>query len=158
MLKMIDTVYYNDELRCHRNGVVERFWRNKYWQIVDNNSNNSKGYNVIKINNKMIKRHRLIAYCFLALENIMGNRNGVDLIDHIDGDKLNNDVSNLRITNNSGNQHNRKDTKGYYFVKSSQKYKANIMINNKQIYLGLYETEEEAKQSYLEGKRKYHLW
>jgi|LakMenEpi03Aug12_release.lakeMendotaPanAssembly.Ray.scaffolds.fasta_scaffold1303928_1 hypothetical protein len=157
MLKMIDTVYYNDELRCSRNGVVERFYRNCYWKIVENNSNNN-GYNQIKINNKMILRHRLIAFCFLGLEDIVGRLDKTNVIDHIDGNPSNNAVNNLRITNNSGNQHNRKNAKGFHFNKRDKKYQAQIMINNKHIHLGSYETEEEAKQAYLEGKRKYHLW
>jgi hypothetical protein len=155
---MIDTVYYNDELRCHRNGVVERLFKKKGWKIVENISNNGNGYNDIRINNKMIKRHRLIAYCFLGLENIIGNKNGVDLIDHMDHNKLNNAVANLRITNQSGNNQNRPNAKGYTFNKEHKKYHAQIMINNKKIHLGSYNTEEEARQAYLEGKRKYHLW
>jgi hypothetical protein len=154
---MIDTVYYNDELRCHRNGVVERFWRNKYWKIVENNSS-GYGYNHIRINNKMIKRHRLIAYCFLGLDDIVGRLDKTNVIDHIDGNRLNNSVANLRITNQSGNNQNRKDVKGYSFYKQNKKYQARIMINNKQIHLGSYDTEEEARQAYLEGKRIHHIF
>jgi hypothetical protein len=154
---MIDTVYYNDELRCFRNGVVERFFKRKGWQIIEN-TNNSKGYNHIKINNKMIRRHRLIAYCFLGLNDIMSNNNGIDLIDHIDGNTLNNAVANLRITNQSGNNQNRPNVKGYSFNKRDKKYQAKIRINYKTIHLGYYNTEEEARQAYLEGKRNYHLW
>jgi hypothetical protein len=154
---MIDCVYYNDEIRCHRDGRVERFYYHKYWRIVENNAN-TNGYNNIRINGKMILRHRLIAYCFLGLENIVGRLDKTNVIDHIDGNKINNHINNLRITNNSGNNQNRKDAKGYCFHKRDKKYQAQIMTNNKLIYLGLYETEEEAKEAYLEGKRKYHLW
>jgi hypothetical protein len=47
--------------------------------------------------------------------------------------------------------------KGYSFDKSSQKWKAKIQVNNKPIYLGYYNTEEEAREAYLTAKRKYHL-
>ncbi len=154
---MIDTVYYNDELRCFRNGVVERFWRNKYWKIVEN-TGNENGYNSIKINGKTIKRHRLMAYCFLGLDDIVGRLDKTNVIDHIDGNPLNNSLNNLRITNNSGNAQNQKNIKGFHFHKVMKKYKAKIMVNYKSIHLGYYETEEEARQSYLEGKEKYHLW
>ncbi len=154
---MIDTVYYNDEIRCHRNGVVERFWRNKYWKIVENIDNTSNGYNRIYIN-KPIKRHRIIAYCFLGLDDIVGRLDKTNIIDHIDGNKLNNCVANLRITNNSENSQNRPNTKGYYFKKSNQKYGAKIAINYKQIHLGYYDTAEEAHQAYLEGKRIHHIF
>ncbi len=155
---MIDTVYYNDEIRCFRNGVVERLYYHKYWRIVENTGNNIKGYNLIKINEKTIRRHRLIAYCFLGLDDIVGRLDKTNVIDHIDGNKLNNCVSNLRITNSSGNGQNRPNTKGYTFHKRDKKYQAEIKINKKSIHLGYYETEEEARQAYLEGKRKYHLW
>jgi hypothetical protein len=154
---MIDTVYYNDELRCHRNGVVERFYRNCYWKIVENTAN-INGYNRIGINGKMIFRHRLIAFCFLGLENINEVKSGSDVIDHINGNKLNNAIANLRITNQSGNLQNRKDVKGYSFHKREKKYQTQIMVNYKLIHLGYYNTEEEARQAYLEGKRNYHLW
>ena len=154
---MIDCIYYNDEIRCYRNGVVERYYKNKYWRIVENTANCNNGYNRITTNKKLIKRHRLIAFCFLGLENINEVKSGVDLIDHIDHNKLNNCVANLRITNSSGNAQNRKDVKGYYFYKANQKWLAYITINYKPIHLGYYNTEEEAREAYLDGKRKYHL-
>jgi hypothetical protein len=154
---MIDCVYFNDKIRCYRNGVVERFWRNKYWKVVENNANNGDGYNTIKINGKMIKRHRLLAYCFLGLENIVGEKGADDCIDHRYGNKLDNSVANLRITTHQGNQHNRPTAKGYCWHKQSNKWNASIALNGKRIHLGLYDTEEEAHQSYLRGKAKYHI-
>jgi hypothetical protein len=44
---------------------------------------------------------------FTNQNDIVGNQNGIDLIDHINHDKLNNSVENLRITNQSGNQQNK---------------------------------------------------
>jgi len=154
---MTDFIYYNDEIRCYKNGMVERFWRNKYWKIVENIDNCKEGYNVITINKKSIRRHRIIAYCFLELKNIVGNKNGIDLIDHIDGNKLNNSVENLRITNNSGNQRNRKNTKGYYFDKKKNKYRAQIRVNGKTKHLGYFDTKEEAHNAYLKGKKIHHI-
>jgi len=153
---MINLIYYNDKIRCYRDGQVERFWKNKYWKIVENN-NNHTGYNRIQINKKSIKRHRLIAYCFLGLQNIVGNKKGIDLIDHIDGNKLNNSIENLRITNNSGNQQNKKNVKGYHFDKKLNKYKAYIMVNGKKIHLGLFDTKEDAHNAYLNAKKIYHI-
>lgn len=151
---MIDVVYYNDETRCFRNGVVERFWYNQYWRIVKN-SPSVNGYNRIDINGKRIYRHRLIAFCFLGLDNTSEVKRGDDVIDHKDRNKLNNCVENLRITNQSGNHYNRSNVKGYSFQKG--KYRASICVNYKTIHLGLYATEDEARTAYLEAKRKYHL-
>jgi len=154
---MTDFIYYNDEIRCYINGKVERFWRNKYWKIVENIDNCKEGYNRIKINKKMILRHRIIAYCFLGLQNIVGTNKGIDLIDHIDGDKLNNSVENLRITNGNGNQHNRKNTKGYYFNKQKNKYQAQIMVNGKNQNLKCYDNKEDAGQAYSNAKKIHHI-
>jgi len=152
---MIDCVYYNDGIRCYRDGRVER-WFKKVWKIVENTDNHSKGYNYIGINKKNIMRHRLIAFCFLGLENIVGKSGGNDLIDHKDRNKLNNAVYNLRITTHQGNGQN-KNCKGYYFHKSRGKFQAQIESNGKHIHLGYYTTAEEAHQSYLEGKKIYHI-
>ena len=153
---MIDCIYYNDTIRCYRNGIVERYWKRKGWKIVENTGNNN-GYNQLCINKKKIRRHRLIAFCFLGLRDLVGELNKSNVIDHIDGNPLNNCVANLRITNNSGNAQNRKNTKGYYFQKPNQKWLSQIRVNKKRIYLGYYNTEEEAREAYLVAKRKYHL-
>ncbi len=152
---MIDCIYFNDTIRCYRNGVVERLFRNCYWKIVEN-TGNCKGYDTIGINGKMISRHRLMAYCFLGLNDIVGDKIGTDLIDHIDNNPLNNSVANLRIATPSINQQNRKH-KGYYFNKKRGLFKSQIWLDGKNIYLGYYATEEEARQAYLSGKEKYHI-
>ena len=155
--KMNKVVYYNDYIRCYYDGKVERLdyrYKNPEWKIVEN-VDNKYGYNAININNKMIRRHRLIAFCFLGLDNIDGVNNGVDLIDHIDGNKLNNSADNLRITNSAGNCQNTK-AKGYSWHKRSKKWLASIQLNGRQIHLGCYTTEEDAHQAYLNAKPLYH--
>ena len=155
----IDCVYFNDYIRCYRNGVVERINRKqikKGWYEVKNTANvGSKGYNCVKINDVDVKRHRLIAYCFLGLKNLVGDYRGVDVIDHINRNRLDNRVENLRITTNQGNQHNR-TAKGYTWCKSNKKWNAQIRLNGKSHHLGYYDTEEEARQSYLRAKPIYH--
>ena len=151
----IDCIYYNDKIRCFRDGGVERFWK-KGWNIVENNDNHN-GYNVVGINGKMIFRHRLIAFCFLGLNNIVGESGRDDCIDHRYGNKLDNSVDNLRITTASGNQHNRPKAKGYSWDCKYKKWKSALKVNNKNIHLGYYTTEEEARQAYLDGKQKYHI-
>lgn len=153
---MIDCVYYNNAIRCYRDGRVERLFKRKGWKCVENTANDGKGYNHIKINKLIILRHRLIAFCFLGLKNISEQKRGDDVIDHKNGNPLTNCVDNLRITNGSGNQHNRKTAKGYYFNKERGKYQAQIRLNNKLIYLGQYAIEDDARTAYLEGKRIHH--
>jgi hypothetical protein len=70
-----------------------------------------------------------------------------DLIDHIDRVKCNNKISNLRNASTSINQLNR-NSKGYYFYKTKNKFRAKIMMNRKFKHLGYFEKEEEAKECY----------
>jgi len=156
---MIDLVYYNDYIRCYRDGVVERLnkhYKPAKWTIVKNTANHSKGYNQLKVNKKLCYRQRLIAYCFLGLNNIIGESGADDCIDHKNGIPLDNRVANLRITTQQGNNQNT-PAKGYTWCKKDKKWRAQITLNGKQIYLGYYNKEEEAHQAYLEAKLKYHI-
>lgn len=85
-------------------------------------------------------------------------------IDHINGDKSDNRIINLREATNSLNQQNkikaRKDNKtsliGVGFHSASNKYRARITLNRKQIHLGLFDNEQEAFQAYVLAKRNLH--
>jgi hypothetical protein len=115
---------------------------------------NTKGYIVLYLHkNKQrysLKGHHLA--WFMKYGNV-----DFEMLDHFNQDKTDNRIDNLRIANRQINQHNRlKTTKGYYFNKEHNRWRAEIMINNKTILLGYYKTEEEARQSYLNGKEKYH--
>ena len=79
----------------------------------------------------------------------------VDCIDHINRDKSDNRICNLRSVTQHQNSFNR-DDKGYYFDKIGKKWKSQIFSDGRKIYLGRYSTEKEAHQSYLEAKQKYH--
>lgn len=77
-------------------------------------------------------------------------------IDHINRDKKDNRIENLRKVTNSGNQQN-KNSKGYSYLKSHKRWYARIIVNNKRIHLGSYKTENEARQSYIKAKQLYHI-
>ena len=79
----------------------------------------------------------------------------VDYIDHINGIKDDNRICNLREVTNQQNQHNRTKAKGY--ISNRNKYVAQITINSKSIHLGRYNTEQEARQAYLDAKKIYHI-
>ncbi len=78
-------------------------------------------------------------------------------LDHFNRIRNDNRISNLRIVTNQQNQFNRSDVKGYTWNKRDQKWKAYLKLNGKYIHLGLFKTEEEARQSYLEAKKIYHI-
>jgi len=93
------------------------------------------------------KAHQLIFY---KANNIV-----VDCIDHINGDKTDNRIENLREVTKQKNAFNTK-TKGYSWNKENKKWRSRITLNNKQIHLGLFDKEEDAKQAYLDAKKVYH--
>lgn len=78
------------------------------------------------------------------------------VVDHIDGDGLNNTRENLRICERWQNNGNvRKTTKptsskykGVYYSKSINRWCADIYVNNKKVRLGKYKTENEAGEAY----------
>ena len=138
------------ELKVFKNGNIYRTRFNKIKLI--NNVANQNGYNTIGINGKLIYRHRIIAHTFLNLEiNDLKKQ-----VDHIDGNRLNSELTNLRVVNHQQNQWNQTKAKGYYKTKSN-KFHSQIKLNSKVIYLGLFSTEEEAKLAYKNAKLIYHI-
>jgi hypothetical protein len=97
---------------------------------------------------------------FLARE-IMGVTDGSILVDHINGNPLDNRRSNLRTCNKSQNSCNRGaprtnklDLKGVR--KIDGRYMAQICKNQKGFYLGLFSTPEEAHEAYKAAARVLH--
>lgn len=110
----------------------------------------SHQYIQIVIKRKVYRTHRILAYAYLGLE----LNDKTKIIDHIDRNGKNNKISNLRIVSHTENNWNR-ECKGYR--KYYDKYRAIIVVNHKQINLGLYDTPEEANKIYKDAKLKYHV-
>jgi hypothetical protein len=77
-------------------------------------------------------------------------------VDHIDRIRNNNNINNLRIVTNSQNMFNI-NAKGVYKHSQANGWFATICINYKKIYLGYFDTEEEAHAAYIEAKAKHHI-
>jgi len=82
-------------------------------------------------------------------------------IDHINGDKTDNRISNLRDCSNSENLHNTglssRNTSGYKGVswsRRAKKYRASIKVNSKYHYLGSFDSAYEAHLAYIEASKK----
>lgn len=86
--------------------------------------------------------HRIVALSCLE------NPDNHPTVDHIDGNKLNNSLENLRWANNSTQQRNKPSTKGYCWNKAVGKWMAYIGIDGRLKYLGLFTTESEARAAY----------
>lgn len=113
------------------------------WWINDN------GY---LITGKSLRMHRLI----------MNVSNKNIFVDHISHNTKDNRKSNLRITTNSQNNMNSKlpnnNTSGVVGVswnKLYSKWEAYIAVNNKKIYLGLFDRFEDAVKTRKEAEEKY---
>ena len=80
-------------------------------------------------------------------------------IDHIDGNSLNNQKSNLRLTTNGLNRANSLKKKGKWRYKGAYFYKnkwqAQIRVNKKCITIGYFYDEESAARAYDDAARKY---
>ena len=78
-------------------------------------------------------------------------------IDHINGIKTDNRIENLRAISNQHNNFNRHTNKGFSWIPSLRKFRADIGVDYKVVYLGLHDTILDARAAYLRAKRKYHV-
>lgn len=83
------------------------------------------------------------------------------MVDHIDGDSLNNKWDNLREVTALQNAQNRKGTRkktdlpmGIREMPSGS-FQARLRVNKTTIYLGTYATTQEAEKIYIEAREKY---
>lgn len=84
-------------------------------------------------------------------------------VDHINGDTLDNRISNLRVCTRSQNLFNSKlnnrnssGFKGVSYNKKCKKWTAYITVNYKTVYLGLFTTPEEAYKARCEKQKELH--
>lgn len=110
------------------------------------------GYRTIKINDIPYPAHRLmwVYHNGTIDENLQ--------IDHINGDKTDNSIENLRLVTAQENAFNRSrlNAKGYTWNKKTNKWQAQIKANNIFKYLGSFLTEQEARNAYLKAVTIYH--
>lgn len=80
-------------------------------------------------------------------------------VDHIDGNKLNNQKSNLRAVSQGINMYNKRTNskfRGVSWCKTKLKWRSNLTKDKKQYSFGYHDSPESAHRAYLEGCIKIH--
>lgn len=137
-------------------GVVR--WKKKPSQSVKVGSVvgsvTTKGYMRGALANRRYYIHRVI-FLFSTGEQ-------PDEIDHIDGDRLNNRISNLRYADHDINLKNKRNYKnnksgvtGVNWYESRRKWRATITANGRTIHLGYFEKFEDAVAARRAAEKKY---
>lgn len=106
-----------------------------------------------KLSTKRI--HSLVAGAFLGHT----YKKGGLIVDHIDNNKSNNKLSNLQLISIRENSTKDKENKftGVTLDKVSNRYRSRITIEGKRIHLGMFNTQEEAYDAYLNKLRLINI-
>ena len=147
----VELEFQGSKIVVFQSGDIWRFYKIYQWRKLENTANGN-GYNFISFGEKKYCRHRIIAMVFLGLDIADLSKQ----IDHIDGNRTNNSLGNLRIVNHQQNHFNRTKTKGYYWNKQLNKWQAYIGLNGRNIYLGRFDNESDAHSAYLSAKLIHH--
>lgn len=115
------------------------------------------GYIQIRINRRAYKAHRL---AWLYVHGKWPDK----FIDHINGVRTDNRLSNLREVDALLNQQNQRHSQGasrsgllgVSWHKPTGKWRARISVNKTAIHLGSFDSAEEAHAVYLAAKREHH--
>jgi len=149
---------YGNKLKVFEDGKILHFGKRKpnkdmfyeKWTSIH------QGYKQIQLCNegkyKMFKIHRIIGMVYKGLD----INDSSKCIDHIDRNRGNNHVDNLRLVSHQQNHFNT-NSKGYCYYKRYNNWRTQIKLNGKTIHIGYFDTEQEAKDAYLVAKEKYHI-
>ena len=136
---------------------------NLYWKEVTGRRkpgpigclNKSTGYICHSVDGKYCMLHRLI---FMHQYGVLP-----EFVDHIDGDRTNNRVENLRSatrTQNAFNRkrpaHNKSGVKGVHWCKIAKRWIVQIKIDYENIRVGAFTSLEEAKRAIEKAREELH--
>lgn len=130
--------------------------RKKNGKLCGLRANTTVGYAAVGVGKRKLLAHRVI-YAIVTGKMPEGQ------IDHINGNRVDNRIENLRDVSRSENLHNSKVPKnnssgfpGVSWHAQHQKWRTQICIDNRNIHLGYFKDFEDAVQARKMAKIKYH--
>ena len=141
----------HDLFKTKRAAVI---WNKRFANKKAGSISKTTGYERVCIDWKLIDVHRAIF--------IMFNDEYPAMVDHIDGNILNNKIENLRVCTNTQNQYNQKTVrsssgvKGVYWSKAANKWIASIKVNSKLKHLGTFSEKEDAIMARVSAAKSLH--
>lgn len=116
------------------------------------------GYWVIRLGGKQVRAHRL---AWFKVHGVWPDGE----IDHINGDRADNRLCNLRVTDRAGNSQNRwsahRDSShgflGASWNRQHKRWQAKIVANKVRHHLGYFDTAEAASAVYMQAKQRLHI-
>ena len=133
--------YYVSNLgRVKRTTVLKPFCTNKYERVT-----------LYDVNNK--RRHKRIHILVLSTFRPNPKPDFYNQVDHINRNRRDNRLINLRWSNGSLNQLN-SNARGYNLNKKNNKLEAKICVHGKIKHLGYFQNSVNARRAYLEAKRE----
>jgi hypothetical protein len=85
-------------------------------------------------------------------------------VDHINGNRSDNRIENLRVVTKKGNQQNMRKAYstsksgllGAFYKQKTKKWHSSICVSGKRFYLGTFNSPDEAHKAYIKAKRDLH--
>lgn len=148
--KIREALHYSGET-----GILT--WRSKVSDKVvigaPAGTRNYSGYILISVFGRRYRAHRL------AWAIVHGSWPTLE-IDHINGDRSDNRLENLREATRAENSRNARGKRGYLkgatYNKKAGRWQAQIMKDGRTTFLGHYDTPEQAHEAYKQNARNFH--
>lgn len=138
---------YENKYSITTDGQVWSHKTNKF--LKPGGTGKDRKYLGVSLNGKTQKVHRLV------MKTYSSEYSDKLQVDHINENTFDNRLENLRMVDQVGNMFNREKPKGVSYNKVHNKYQARLQYNKQQMFLGWYDTEEEALA--VRNKKKQEL-